>query len=209
MGETLVRHPDVRVISPTGSRETGVVVLKAVADGLKHVHSELGGKNAIIVLDDADPDLAVEGIIWSAFGTSGQRCTAASRVIVQRGIYEELQGEARGGRGRAEARPRLGGRHRRRPCDQQALAREDPLALEIGKDEGRSSSRGARWRPATGSPTASTTGRRSSATSSRKCASPRRRPCLLHRHPGRLVRRGDPRQTASSTAFPRRSSRAT
>jgi aldehyde dehydrogenase (NAD+) len=91
VGETLVRHPDVRVISLTGSRETGVAVLKAAADGLKHVHLELGGKNAIIVLDDADLDLAVEGIIWSAFGTSGQRCTAASRVIVQRGVYEELQ----------------------------------------------------------------------------------------------------------------------
>jgi alpha-ketoglutaric semialdehyde dehydrogenase len=91
VGEALVRHPDVRVISLTGSRETGVAVLKAAADGLKHVHLELGGKNAIIVLDDADLDLAVEGIIWSAFGTSGQRCTAASRVIVQRGVYDELQ----------------------------------------------------------------------------------------------------------------------
>jgi aldehyde dehydrogenase (NAD+) len=91
VGETLVKHPDVRVISLTGSRETGVAVLKAAADGLKHVHLELGGKNAIIVLDDADLDLAVEGIIWSAFGTSGQRCTAASRVIAQRGVYEELQ----------------------------------------------------------------------------------------------------------------------
>jgi alpha-ketoglutaric semialdehyde dehydrogenase len=91
VGEALVRHPDVRVISLTGSRETGVAVLKAAADGLKHVHLELGGKNAIIVLDDADLDLAVEGIVWSAFGTSGQRCTAASRVIVQRRIYDELQ----------------------------------------------------------------------------------------------------------------------
>ena len=65
-----MRHPDVRVISLTGSRETGVAVLKAAAEGLKHVHLELGGKNAIIVLDDADLDLAVEGIVWSAFGTS-------------------------------------------------------------------------------------------------------------------------------------------
>src|SRR5206468_10561501 len=63
----------------------------AAADFLKHVHLELGGKNAIIVLDDADLDLAVEGIVWSAFGTSGQRCTAASRVIVQEGVYEALQ----------------------------------------------------------------------------------------------------------------------
>ncbi len=90
-GDALVRHPDVPVISFTGSRETGILVTKAGADNLKHVHLELGGKNAIIVMDDADVDLAVDGIVWSAFGTSGQRCTAASRVIVQRGVYEELQ----------------------------------------------------------------------------------------------------------------------
>jgi alpha-ketoglutaric semialdehyde dehydrogenase len=91
VGDRLVRHPDVRVITLTGSRETGVEVMRNAADGLKHVHLELGGKNAIIVLDDADLDLAVEGIVWSAFGTSGQRCTAASRVIVQDGVYEQLQ----------------------------------------------------------------------------------------------------------------------
>ncbi len=91
VGERLVQHPDVRVITLTGSRETGVAVLKSAADNLKHVHLELGGKNAIIVLDDADLDLAAEGIIWSAFGTSGQRCTAASRVIVHRKVYGELQ----------------------------------------------------------------------------------------------------------------------
>src|SRR5262252_7295581 len=76
-GEALVRHPDVPIITFTGSRETGVLVTKAAADNLKHVHLELGGKNAIVVMDDADVELAVEGIVWSAFGTSGQRCTAA------------------------------------------------------------------------------------------------------------------------------------
>ena len=91
VGDRLVRHPDVRVITLTGSRETGVEVLRTGADTLKHVHLELGGKNAIIVLDDADLELAVDGIVWSAFGTSGQRCTAASRVIAQAGVYEELQ----------------------------------------------------------------------------------------------------------------------
>ena len=90
-GEALVRHPDVPIITFTGSRETGVAVTKAAADRLKHVHLELGGKNAIIVMDDADLDLAVDGIIWSAFGTAGQRCTAASRVIVHRGVYGDLQ----------------------------------------------------------------------------------------------------------------------
>jgi aldehyde dehydrogenase (NAD+) len=90
-GDALVRHPGVPIITFTGSRETGVAVTKAAADHLKHVHLELGGKNAIIVLDDADVDLAVEGIVWSAFGTSGQRCTAASRVIAHEQVYDELQ----------------------------------------------------------------------------------------------------------------------
>jgi aldehyde dehydrogenase (NAD+) len=90
-GDALVRHPDVPIVTFTGSRETGVLVTKAAADRLKHVHLELGGKNAIIVMDDADVDLAVDGIVWSAFGTAGQRCTAASRVIVQRGVYDPLQ----------------------------------------------------------------------------------------------------------------------
>ncbi|HKC22342.1 MAG TPA: aldehyde dehydrogenase family protein [Gaiellaceae bacterium] len=91
VGDRLVKHPDVRVITLTGSRETGVEVMRNAADNLKHVHLELGGKNAIIVLDDADLDLAVDGIVWSAFGTSGQRCTAASRVIVQTRVYDELE----------------------------------------------------------------------------------------------------------------------
>jgi acyl-CoA reductase-like NAD-dependent aldehyde dehydrogenase len=91
VGDRLVRHPDVPVITLTGSRETGVEVMRNAADHLKHVHLELGGKNAIIVLEDADLELAVDGIVWSAFGTSGQRCTAASRVIVEDGVYEELQ----------------------------------------------------------------------------------------------------------------------
>ena len=90
-GDALVRHPDVPIITFTGSRDTGVLVTKAAADGLKHVHLELGGKNAIIVMDDADVDLAVEGIVWSAFGTAGQRCTAASRVIVHEAVYGALQ----------------------------------------------------------------------------------------------------------------------
>ena len=90
-GEALVRHPDVPIITFTGSRETGVAVTKAAADHLKHVHLELGGKNAIVVMDDADVELAIEGIVWSAFGTSGQRCTAASRVIVHEAVYGELQ----------------------------------------------------------------------------------------------------------------------
>jgi aldehyde dehydrogenase (NAD+) len=90
VGDRIVRHPDVPVVTLTGSRETGVAVLEAAAENLKHVHLELGGKNGIIVMEDADLDLAVDGILWSAFGTSGQRCTAASRVIVHEHVYDQL-----------------------------------------------------------------------------------------------------------------------
>jgi acyl-CoA reductase-like NAD-dependent aldehyde dehydrogenase len=90
VGAHLVRHADVPLISFTGSREVGAEVQTAAGPFLKNVHLELGGKNAIIVMDDADLDLAVEGILWSAFGTSGQRCTAASRVIATRPVYDRL-----------------------------------------------------------------------------------------------------------------------
>jgi acyl-CoA reductase-like NAD-dependent aldehyde dehydrogenase len=91
VGLPLVQHPDVAGISFTGSNEVGREVNIAAAGQLKRVTLELGGKNAIIVMDDADLDLAVEGIVWSAFGTTGQRCTACSRLIVQRGVRAELE----------------------------------------------------------------------------------------------------------------------
>lgn len=89
-GAPLVVHPDVPVISMTGSTETGKIVNTAAAPMLKHVHVELGGKNGIIVLEDADLDFAVQAICWSAFGTSGQRCTAGSRIIVQESVRDAL-----------------------------------------------------------------------------------------------------------------------
>ncbi|MBE3598995.1 MAG: aldehyde dehydrogenase family protein [Limnochordaceae bacterium] len=90
VGEAILEHPDVPVITFTGSNPAGVHVNTVAAPRLKRVHLELGGKNAIIVMDDADLKLAVEGIVWSAFGTSGQRCTAASRVIVHRAVKDQL-----------------------------------------------------------------------------------------------------------------------
>ena len=89
-GEALVRHPDVRVISFTGSTETGLKVYTTAAALGKKVALEMGGKNAIIVMDDANLELAVQAITWSAYGTTGQRCTATSRLIVQRGIRSTL-----------------------------------------------------------------------------------------------------------------------
>jgi len=90
VGEVMLQHPDVALISFTGSTETGKHINVEGAKTLKRVSLELGGKNAIIVMDDADVDLALEGILWSAFGTSGQRCTAASRVITHHSVAEEL-----------------------------------------------------------------------------------------------------------------------
>jgi alpha-ketoglutaric semialdehyde dehydrogenase len=89
-GAPLVNHSDVRAISFTGSSEVGRIVGEAAARSFKPCSLEMGGKNAIIVLDDANIDLAVEGALWGAFGTTGQRCTAASRMIVQRGAYGEF-----------------------------------------------------------------------------------------------------------------------
>ncbi len=90
VGERLITHPDVKIVTFTGSKETGVHVATQGAATLKRIHLELGGKNAIIVMDDADLDNAADGILWSAFGTSGQRCTAASRVIVHERVYDQL-----------------------------------------------------------------------------------------------------------------------
>jgi aldehyde dehydrogenase (NAD+) len=89
-GSALVEHPDVRIISFTGSTDTGIKVYTKAASLGKKVTLEMGGKNAIIVLDDANLDLAVDAITWSAFGTTGQRCTATSRLIVQSGIKPKL-----------------------------------------------------------------------------------------------------------------------
>jgi aldehyde dehydrogenase (NAD+) len=93
VGERLLRHPDVKIVSFTGSKAVGVHVAETAAATLKTVHLELGGKNAIIVMDDADLELALDGIVWSAFGTSGQRCTAASRVIVHERVYDRVASE--------------------------------------------------------------------------------------------------------------------
>lgn len=91
VGTAMIEHPDVRVVSFTGSTETGRRVAELGGRHLKKVSLEMGGKNAIIVMDDADIDLAVEGILWSAFGTAGQRCTACSRVIAHTDIKQELE----------------------------------------------------------------------------------------------------------------------
>jgi acyl-CoA reductase-like NAD-dependent aldehyde dehydrogenase len=90
VGVPLTEHRGVSMISFTGSSEVGKGIAERTASSLKRLSLELGGKNAQIVMEDADLDLAVEGALWGAFGTTGQRCTATSRLIVMRQVHDEM-----------------------------------------------------------------------------------------------------------------------
>ena len=87
VGTPLTTHEAVRVVSFTGSTHVGRIVNQASAPGFKKVHLEMGGKNVVMIMDDANLELAVDGCLWGGFGTTGQRCTAASRVVVHETVY--------------------------------------------------------------------------------------------------------------------------
>lgn len=89
-GAPLTTHRDIRLVSFTGSTETGRIVSTNAAQHGKICSLEMGGKNVILVMDDADIELAAEGTVWGAFGTSGQRCTASSRVVVHKRVYKKF-----------------------------------------------------------------------------------------------------------------------
>jgi alpha-ketoglutaric semialdehyde dehydrogenase len=89
-GAAIVNHPRVPVISFTGSTDTGRIVGETCGRMHKRLSLEMGGKNAMLVFDDANLDLALEGVLWGAFGTTGQRCTATSRLVVQDGVHDEF-----------------------------------------------------------------------------------------------------------------------
>jgi len=90
VGTVIVNPPDINAISFTGSSAVGRTINAAAGEQLKRISLELGGKNAQIVMDDADRDLALEGVLWGAFGTTGQRCTATSRLIIHDTIHDEF-----------------------------------------------------------------------------------------------------------------------
>jgi alpha-ketoglutaric semialdehyde dehydrogenase len=90
VGKAILESSDVKLVSFTGSTEVGRIVSEACAPTFKKCHLEMGGKNIIVVMDDANLDLAVDGAIWGGFGTTGQRCTAASRVAVHKKIYSQF-----------------------------------------------------------------------------------------------------------------------
>ena len=135
-GSAIVEHPEIPLISFTGSTETGSKVGEICGRMHKRLSLEMGGKNAQIVMDDADLDLALEGALWGAFGTTGQRCTATSRLILQKGIHDRFLGmlidKARGlklGDGRKEG------------TDVGPLIHESSLAkveryIDIGQEDG-------------------------------------------------------------------------
>ena len=92
VGAAIVNHPAIPVVSFTGSTETGRIVGETCGRMHKRLSLEMGGKNAMTVFDDANLDLALEGVLWGAFGTTGQRCTATSRLLLQDGIHDEFLG---------------------------------------------------------------------------------------------------------------------
>src|ERR1700694_4080940 len=135
-GKALVEHPDVPVISFTGSTETGAIIGETCGRMHKRLSLEMGGKNAMIVMDDANQDLALEGVLWGAFGTTGQRCTATSRLILHRKVHDrflqrlaDAAGALRLGDGRAE-KTDVG------PLIHQASREKVERYVDIGQKEG-------------------------------------------------------------------------
>src|SRR5690625_5110683 len=136
VGDAMVHHDDLRVISFTGSNDTGRHIAAECGRQLKKVSLEMGGKNAVIVMDDADLDLAVEGIIWSAYGTSGQRCTACSRVIVHEDVKEEVEKRILEGIETLTIGDGLDENMKMGPIINEAGLEKIESYIEIGKEEG-------------------------------------------------------------------------
>jgi aldehyde dehydrogenase (NAD+) len=136
VGDALVGHPDVNVVSFTGSSAVGQQV-EAVCGRLhRPVCTETGGKNPLIVMDDADLDLAIEGAVWGGFGTSGQRCTAASRVIVHQAVYDTFLARFVAAAKRLRLGPGLDSKTDVGPVINAAQKRTVLEYIEIGRKEG-------------------------------------------------------------------------
>jgi aldehyde dehydrogenase (NAD+) len=136
VGKALVEHPEVPVISFTGSTETGAIIGETCGRMHKRLSLEMGGKNAMIVMDDANLDLALEGVLWGAFGTTGQRCTATSRLILHQKVHDRFLTRL----GEAAERLKLGdGRAEKTdvgPLIHEASREKVKRYVEIGRKEG-------------------------------------------------------------------------
>jgi 5-carboxymethyl-2-hydroxymuconic-semialdehyde dehydrogenase len=142
-GKALTEHPDIKAIAFVGeSSRTGSMIMKQGADTLKRVHFELGGKNPVIVFDDADLDRALDAAIFMIYSLNGERCTSSSRLLVQDSIADEFQkswSSASTDQGRPSARPR----NRDRPADPQDPFRQGDLLFRC-REKGRRDHRGRR-----------------------------------------------------------------
>ena len=136
VGDALVTDPRVRAISFTGGVETGRIVAQKAAGRLACCGLELGGKNPIIVNEDADQDLAMEGLMFGAFGTAGQRCTATSRVFVHRKIYDDFVGDLVGRAKRLRMGDPTDPRTEIGPVNSREQLEKILKYVEIGKGEG-------------------------------------------------------------------------
>jgi acyl-CoA reductase-like NAD-dependent aldehyde dehydrogenase len=135
-GAPLSQHKEVPVISFTGSTAVGRIIAQTCAPDFKHCSLEMGGKNIIIVMEDANLDLAIDGAVWGGFGTTGQRCTAASRVAVHKSVYQEFVSRfvdrvksLKVGNG-LDASTEMG------PCINEQQLKTVMSYVEIGKNEG-------------------------------------------------------------------------
>ena len=136
VGTPMVEHPDVRAVSLTGSTAVGRIVGQEAAKSFKHCSLELGGKNPMIVLDDANLDLALDGALWGAFGTTGQRCTATSRIIVQKGVYRKFIDEFVARAKKIKVGNGLDETVEMGPAVNENQMKTDLKYIEIGKNEG-------------------------------------------------------------------------
>jgi alpha-ketoglutaric semialdehyde dehydrogenase len=136
VGTPLMSHRDVGIVSFTGSTDVGRRVSEACAPGFKHCHLEMGGKNVIMVMDDARLDLAVEGALWGGFGTTGQRCTAASRVAVHKKVYAAFVERFVAGASALRVGNGLEPKTQMGPCVNKPQLETVESYVKIGRDEG-------------------------------------------------------------------------
>ncbi|HEU4569245.1 MAG TPA: aldehyde dehydrogenase family protein [Gemmatimonadales bacterium] len=158
-GQALVDHPDVPVISFTGSTATGSRIGETCGRMHKRLSLEMGGKNAMIVMDDADLDLALDGVLWGAFGTTGQRCTATSRLILHRKVHDRFLARVAdaaerltlgdGRKAGTDVGPLIHERARAKVESYLAVAREEKLEVVTGgkRPGGAKYARGFFYRP--------------------------------------------------------------
>jgi aldehyde dehydrogenase (NAD+) len=136
VGTLMSTHDAVRVVSFTGSTQVGRMVSENAAPGFKKCHLEMGGKNIIMILDDAQLELAVEGCLWGGFGTTGQRCTAASRVVVHEKLYDAFVEEFTRRARALRVGPGLDERNQVGPSVSESQLETVMEYVEIGRKEG-------------------------------------------------------------------------